>query len=139
MARKAPNGIHSEFRERMFLTVRAPEGNSPRASLMRKLVEEMTERSGTGHLKEWLIEALLDRVARDSLQTQGLPNAIALLGSQGREAESLGPAGQPVTVRGEGQGPEQASISNHVDNDLKAGDGGVKVAVVPLPKGLRAM
>lgn len=138
MARKAPNGIHSEFRERMFLTVRAPEGNSPRASLMRKLVEEMTERSGTGHLKEWLIEALLDRVARDSLQAESVPNAIALFGSQGRGAESLGPA-QPVMVRGGGQVPEQPSISNDGGNDLKAGEGGVKVATVPLPRGLRAM
>lgn len=62
MSSKLPPGIHSVFKERVVLSVRAPEGSSERAGLMRKLVEEMAERKATGHLNDWIVEALLERM-----------------------------------------------------------------------------
>lgn len=70
MARKAPI-FHSEFRERILLTIRAPEGDSQRAVALRKLVAEMNERYATGHLTEWLVETLLEKQCRESLVIEG--------------------------------------------------------------------
>lgn len=70
MARKAPV-FHSEFRERILLTIRAPEGDSQRAVALRKLVAEMNERYATGHLTEWLVETLLEKQCRESLVIEG--------------------------------------------------------------------
>lgn len=138
MSRMMPQGVHSEFQVRMSLTVRAPEGSSPRAALMRKLVDEMTERNETGHLREWMIEALLDRVARDSLKLE--PQHSAALADNRIEHERLGlkvPAGLPVVERGTGH-PEQAEpveVQTLADKQQSS----PAPMRVGLPKGLRAM
>lgn len=103
MARKAPTGIHSEFRARMAVTVRAPEGDSMRALQMQRLVQEMAERHASGHLIEWMTSALLDKVAREMAFEQGIniPNP---------RSQWSGAASQPR----EGRGVEQSQTVERV-------------------------
>ncbi|MDU4254476.1 hypothetical protein [Pseudomonas sp.] len=70
MARKAQR-FHSEFSERFLLTVRAPEGDSFRAAALRRLVAQMDERYQTGQFKEWLIDAMLDKMLLEEQATGG--------------------------------------------------------------------
>lgn len=117
----------------MSLTVRAPEGDSPRAILMRKLVSEMKERNETGHLREWMIDALLDRVARDSLPSEHVAYPSAAIQAQAGGSELVGPAVQPEKERAKGQA-EQAVREPSVETGSSTA-----TRSVPLPKGLRAM
>lgn len=138
MSRMMPPGVHSEFQARMSLTVRAPEGSSPRAVLMRRLVKEMTERNETGHLREWMIDALLDRVARDSMQAEQAFYRGASQLPEGGAGELIVPAGQPV----EGKGTTRAVQAIREEANPTVEDSQKMVippSGVPIPKGLRAM
>jgi hypothetical protein len=96
MSSKLPPGIHSVFKERVVLSVRAPEGNSERAGLMRKLVEEMAERKATGHLNDWIVEALLERMVSQAANAKhGMTSACSGAACQPGEGRAVEQS-QPV-------------------------------------------
>lgn len=141
MARRAPTGIHSEFRERMLVTVRAPVGDSMRSVLMRRLVAEMAERKTSGHLVEWMVGALLDRIAKDVALEQGLQVSSI-------NAMQLDAASQPGEGQGESSSHQVVSmIHNKASQEREvlepAGStepaAPAAVAKKPLPQGLKAM
>lgn len=140
MTSQLPTGIHSIFKERVIISVRAPEGSSARAVLMRQLVEEMTERKATGHLNDWMVEALLDRLANDMargghggpkpVQIERRPEA-ASQPVEGNSAEQVHTTVVPIPQAAVEQGGGQRS------DDRK--DEPVVLVSHPLPSGLRAM
>lgn len=88
MARKAIV-FHSEFKERLVIKIRAPEGDSPRAIALRMLVGEMNERYATGHLTEWLVETLIEKKAREvaGIDVPGISsNAVIASASNGGDS-----------------------------------------------------
>jgi len=65
MASRSKAKIHSEFRARTRLIIRAPEGSDPRSLLMQELVQELELKHNMGVHQEWIIESLLDRMSRE--------------------------------------------------------------------------
>lgn len=68
----AKDSIHSEFRARLVLSVRAPLGNHASAVQRQELVSQLAERHSNGCLNEWIIEAMLDRIANEKMAGIGV-------------------------------------------------------------------
>lgn len=80
MAKTKPT-FSTEFHQRVSLMVRAPEGDSHRAIALRNAVIEMGERYQTGTLNSWLIEAVLEKMAREGKGTDAQAHIAQVLGA----------------------------------------------------------
>ncbi|RRV31746.1 hypothetical protein EGJ86_19435 [Pseudomonas sp. o96-267] len=144
MARRAPTGIHSEFKGRIALTIRAPEGDSVRANLLRRLVGEMEEHHQTGHLIEWVREALLERIAREVRAEQGVvlveqagaaiqPGVGRAESPKPRAVEPVRETVVPTPIRPHVSGASDGAAEPDAENDDE------DTAPARLPAGLRSM
>jgi len=137
MARKAPV-FHSEFRERILLTIRAPEGDSQRAVALRKLVAEMNERYATGHLTEWLVETLLEKQCRESLVIEGGGQVVRLADGAG----GIGSVGQIESADAQRSKERDVAVEAHQTQNTEPAsetpEGGL-ARKPAMPVGLRAM
>lgn len=142
--------IHSEFRCRMLLSVRAPKGDDPQAKLAQDLVRELEIRHVMGTHNEWIIQALMDRMKREKLAGIGIagsdveaqnaarPNMAApaperpVDRSQSLGVELVAAASQEeVKPLPDGGLAQESSVSNRVKPNVNTVGGGLRSEELP--------
>lgn len=144
MSRPLKSTIHSEFRDRVTLVVRAPRGDAPRARLMQDLVEELRARHAIGSYLDWVVDAMVEKFAREqALQSAGAGAAMALVAQPLATATQRVPAAdiedRAEPVRREQPADRVEVMPQHAPEAREIRAGSNAPTAPRIPAGLRVM